>query len=61
MLLEKVVIIESAIYTYTYVHAHKSYTAYATRLVFFLHALKVPNIVYHSLHRKIHYSDEKSA
>ena len=35
ILLEKVVIIESAIYTYTYVHAHKSYTAYATRLVFF--------------------------
>ena len=44
-----------------YVHAHKSYTAYATRLVFFLHALNVPHIVYHSLHRKIHYSDEKSA
>ena len=25
---------------------------YATRLVFFLHALKVPHIVYHNLHRK---------
>ena len=32
-------------------YMHINHT-YATRLVFFLHALKVPHIVYHSLHRK---------
>ena len=52
MLLEMVVISENEIYTYTYGHAHTGKSLYATRLVFFLHALKVPHIVYHSLHRK---------
>ena len=44
---------ESEIYTY--------YALCNTTCVF-LHAQKVPHIVYHSLHRKkIHFSDEKSA
>ena len=53
MLLEKVVISESEIYTYV-LHVYNSLYMHinATRLVFCLHALKVPHIVYHNLHRK---------
>ena len=63
MLLEKVVISKKRnIHVYVrirmrartrtriYVHAHKSYICNTTCV--FLHALKVPHIVYHSLHRK---------
>ena len=57
MLLEKVVISESEIYTYTYVYIymymHINHIICNTTCVF-LHALKVPHIVYHSLHRKIY-------
>ena len=53
MLLEKVVTSESEIYTYTYTYVlymHINHIICNTTCVF-LHALKVPHIAYHSLHR----------
>ena len=58
MLLEKVVISESEIYTCTYVRMYNSLYMHINHIYIcnttcvFLHALKVPHIVYHNLHRK---------
>ena len=40
---------------------HINHIILASGLAFFLHALKVAHIVYHSLHRQYTSSDEKSA
>ena len=57
MLSEKVVTSESEIYTYTRIRIYVCIYMHINHIIcnttcVFLHALKVPHIVYHSLHRK---------